>query len=154
MGQVEALLKQQDVNDFLAFGRMRAHFYKHATLRTNIRAVVQESEVVGDAYRACAYLRRIACDSSAPLQYLWKWTNSNQVKADRGRHLRGKKAPDVTPRNAGGKNNGGKNGGCSSVEAIASSVDVTPHNANTGGGKNGGGKNDGSCTAESRTAIR
>ena len=83
LGQVEALLKQQDVNDFLAFGRMRAHFYKHATLRTNIRAVVQESEVVGDAYRACAYLRRIACDSSAPLQYLWKWTNSKQVKADR-----------------------------------------------------------------------
>ena len=105
LGQVEALLKQQDVNDFLAFGRMRAHFYKHATLRTNIRAVVQV------AYRAGAYLRRIACDSYAPLQYLWKWTYSKQVvKADRDRHLRCKEAL-VTPRNAGGKNNGGKNGG-------------------------------------------
>ena len=37
-GQVEALLKQHDVNDFLAFGRMRAHFYKHATERTFARS--------------------------------------------------------------------------------------------------------------------
>ena len=93
MCDVDALLKGRDVNNFEAFGRLRDGFCKEATSRPNIREVVNNSEVIGDAYKACAYARSISQERSASFQYLWEWTNSKQVNADRGRRLVGKKTP-------------------------------------------------------------